>query len=440
MEKGTFKSYKSAEELKNDFINGKYDELISELYNCKDLGADYCRERYVRVIKGFCNTFDGGECRITALFSSPGRLELTGNHTDHQGGAVLTGTVCFDIIACVSENHNKMINVVSEGYGSFSMNCDDTTPRSSEKNTTAALVRGIVRAVSDKGFRAGGMDIYLVSDLPVGLGMSSSAAFEMLIGSVINSLFCQNQLSGEEIAYAGMFAEREYFGKPCGLMDQMACITGGINIFDFRDDERPAAVPVDIDFENEGIDIIITDTGTDHADLADDFNAIPAEMYSVAEVMGGKRLCDIDENVFYDRLGMIRGKVGDRALMRAMHWYDETKRVKRQGEALNSRNIKEFLQLINRSGQSSFMYLQNADDYADPASEPVALSLALSAHLLKDGHGAVRIQGGGFGGSIIAFVKKDFSDRYILNMEKFLGKGCCQKVYIRKKGVVSILA
>lgn len=391
------------------------------------------KDRIKHITEGFIREFPGNDNDDVKIFSSPGRLELTGNHSDHQGGVVLTGTVDADILACAAVNGTDVINILSEGYGAINISCKDTSIRADEKNTTSAIVRGMLRSVSDRGFSVRGFDMYAASDVPAGLGMSSSAAFEMLIGVVLNDLFCDGRLSKEDLAYAGMYAEREYFGKPCGLMDQMACITGGINIFDFSDIRKPVVTPIDFDFEAVGIDIIVTDTGTDHTDMAEDFNAIPEEMYSVAGCLGGERLCDIEEKIFYKKLREIRGTVGDRAIMRAMHWYDEVKRLKLQMKALEECNVNRFLELVRASGRSSFMYLQNIDNYKNPKVQPVALSLAVAANILGN-EGAVRIQGGGFAGSIIAFVPKEKSEIFVERMESLLGKGACRKVKIRTTG------
>lgn len=418
--------------------DGSYDLLFKKLYCCNDDGLDYYKNRALNVIDRFNDLFPVMYRDDVCVFSSPGRLELTGNHSDHQGGAVLTGTVNADILACAAVNDSNMINIISEGYEDVSVDPGDTEIRTDEKNTTAALVRGMVRNFADKGFCIRGFDMYAVSDVPGGLGMSSSAAFEMLIGVVINHLFCGRKVTDEEIAYAGMFAEREYFGKPCGLMDQMACIKGGINIFDFRNADKPETKSIDVDLSEKGIDMIVTDTGTDHSDMADDFNAIPGEMYSAAAVLGGKRLSDIPEDFFYEHITELRAKAGDRAVMRAMHWYDEVKRVREQGENLLKGDISKFLENVNSSGYSSFMYLQNIDNYKEPSYQPVAFSLALAHHILGSG-GAVRIQGGGFAGSIIAFVPKEKTERYISEMDKVLGSGSCRVVNIRTVGAVKII-
>lgn len=391
------------------------------------------KDRIKHITEGFIREFPGTDNDDVKIFSSPGRLELTGNHSDHQGGVVLTGTVDADILACAAVNGTDVINILSEGYGAINISCKDTSIRADEKNTTSAIVRGMLRSVSDRGFSVRGFDMYAASDVPAGLGMSSSAAFEMLIGVVLNDLFCDGRLSKEDLAYAGMYAEREYFGKPCGLMDQMSCITGGINLFDFKNPEKPEIAPIEFDFESAGLDIVVTDTGGSHAGMAEEFNAIPNEMCSVANELGAERLCDVKKDVFYGQLASLRKKVGDRAIMRAMHWYDEQKRVRSQREALEKGDVGTFLDHVNASGRSSFMYLQNVDNYKDPKHQSVALSLALAAHIL-DGEGAVRIQGGGFAGSIIAFVPKDKSEAYVEKMEIIFGKGTCHRVSIRKTG------
>ena len=420
--------------INDDLLTGKYDEILCSLYGCDMADALNHRKRCLQVLEGFEETFaDKGNGEVM-LVSSPGRLELTGNHCDHQGGTVLTGTVNLDILACVAANGTDTVNIISEGFEPFSIECGDTEMCADEKNTSAALVRGMIKAFADKGFKVGGFDMYAVSDVAGGLGMSSSASFEVLVGTVLNILFCEGRLSGEQIAYAGMFAENEYFGKPCGLMDQMACISGGINCFDFSDAGKPAVYNIDFDLKEAGIDIVVTDTGTDHADMAAEFSAIPGEMFAVANAFGKKRLCEVEEECFYRELPRLRDAVGDRALMRAMHWYDEVKRVKRQRSALERGDADTFTELAGKSGRSSFMYLQNIDTYRNPEYEPVALSLAFAEHALN-GKGVVRIQGGGFAGSIIAFVRSDHTEGYIKKMERLLGTGACRKVGIRSEGV-----
>ena len=424
--------------LCSDICCGKYNDIFKKLYCVDNSGIDIYRNRAFLTADHFSKEYGVNNDYEPKLFSSPGRLELTGNHSDHQGGIVLTGTVNLDILACASENGTDTINIISKGYDNISLSSHDTALYESEKNSASSLVRGMIKAITDKGYSVNGFNMYAVSDVPGGLGMSSSAAFEMLIGVIINTFFCNNELTNEDIAYAGMYAEREYFGKPCGLMDQMACISGGINTFDFRDAVKPKVNSISYNFEKAGMDIIVTDTGTDHADLSDEFNAIPHEMTSVAKVLGGERLCDIREDDFYLNIPYLRKKTGDRAVIRAMHWYDEVKRVKEQGEFLSEGDISLFLNNVNTSGYSSFMYLQNIDNYKDPAYEPVALCLAYAHHILK-GKGAVRVQGGGFAGSIIAFVPAEISSDYIKKMDTMLETGACRKVKIRPVGASELV-
>ena len=420
--------------INDDLLTGKYDEILCGLYCCEMTDVIKYRNRCLQVLEGFENAFADRGHAVVMPVSSPGRLELTGNHCDHQGGTVLTGTVNLDILACVAANGTDTVNIISEGFEPFSIKCSDTKMCTDEINTSAALVRGMIKAFADKGFETGGFDMYAVSDVAGGLGMSSSACFEVLVGTVLNSLFCDGRLTNEQIAYAGMFAENEYFGKPCGLMDQMACISGGINCFDFSDAEKPAVYNIDFDLKEAGLDIVVTDTGTHHAGMAEEFSAIPGEMFAVANAFGKKRLCEVEEEYFYRELPRLRDLVGDRALMRAMHWYDEVKRVKQQRAALERGDADTFTELAGKSGRSSFMYLQNIDTYRNPEYEPVALSLAFAEHALK-GKGVVRIQGGGFAGSIIAFVQSDHTEEYIKKMESLLGTGACSKVGIRSEGV-----
>lgn len=395
------------------------------------------KDRQQKLVKEFKKIYGTGDAKKIRCFSSPGRLELSGNHTDHQGGVVLTGTADLDIIACVSENNTDRIEIFSKGYDPVSIDCKDKDIYPEEKNKTAALVRGMLKSISDKGYEIKGFDMYAESDLPAGLGMSSSACFEVLVGTVMNELFCDGKLSKEEIAYCAVYAENEYFGKPCGLMDQMACLTGGINLFDFRDPDKPLIENISFDFKAAGLDIVVTDTGTHHADMAEEFNAIPEEMFSVANALGGARLCDIDESVFYRELPELRKTTGDRAVLRALHWYDEIKRVRNEKKALEENDTQKFTEIVRACGRSSFMYLQNIDNYKDSKYQPVAIALAAADHMLS-GRGAVRIQGGGFAGSIIAFVPEDMTPDFIKKMDSFLKEGSCRRVSIRECGVYEI--
>lgn len=424
---------KAISEIKRALQSGSYDLVLSHLY-CRpaDQLAPY-RARVREVLDGFTACFEKDEEAEAAVFSAPGRTEIGGNHTDHQGGKVLTGSVDLDALACAAPNGTNLVRIFSKGYGMTETDCAGLEPVESEENTTKALVRGILAAIVRKGYTVGGFDAYIISDVPGGSGLSSSACFEVLLGIVVNGLFCGEALSMAEIAQIGKYAENVYFGKPSGLMDQMGCAIGGVVSIDFKDREAPVYHPVKCDFASAGYALCIIDTGADHADLTADFAAVPAEMRAVAAFFDRELLSEVEESAFYREIPALRGKVGDRAVMRAIHYYADCRRVGEQVEALENRNFDRFLSLVSASGHSSYMYLQNVDTYRNPAHEPVALALAMAGHHLH-GRGACRVHGGGFAGTIQAFVSLDMVEEFKEAMDSMLGDGACRVTFIRPVG------
>ena len=309
----------------------------------------------------------------------------------------------------------------------------DLSPAPAEKNTTASLIRGIIARVTELGFKPEGFDAYVISSVPGGSGLSSSACFEILIGVAVNGLFCEKKLPMTEIAKIGQYAENVYFGKPSGLLDQMGCGLGGIVTIDFKDKENPVSHAVECDFGEAGYALCITDTGADHADLTDDYAAVPAEMRAVAAALGKEVLSEVAESDFYAAIPKIRAAVGDRAILRAVHYYNDCARVDKQVAALEKGDFNEFLKLVTESGKSSFNYLQNICTYRDPADQPVGVALAVAEHLLN-GVGAFRVHGGGFAGTIQAFVPLDKVASFKAGMDALLGEGACQVLFIRPVG------
>lgn len=420
-------------EIRRALRGGSYDLTLAHLY-CRPVEqlAPF-RARIEKVLDGFVSSFDRGEETQAAVYSAPGRTEIGGNHTDHQGGKVLTGSVDLDALACAAPNGTKIVRVFSEGYGLTEIDCTDLAPVKEEENTTRAIIRGTLAAIADRGFPVEGFDAYVISDVPGGSGLSSSACFEVLLGTVVNGLFCGGALSMAQIAQIGQYAENVYFGKPSGLMDQMGCALGGIVAIDFKDREKPAYHPVQCDFASAGYALCIIDTGADHADLTGDYAAVPAEMGSVAAAFGKKLLSEVDEDAFYRNVPALREKLGDRAVMRAIHYFSDCRRVELQVEALERRDFDRFLKLVSSSGHSSYMYLQNVDTYRDPAHQPVALALAMAGYYLHQ-RGARRVHGGGFAGTIQAFVPLDMVEEFRQGMDALLGEGACRVTYIRPVG------
>ena len=362
-------------------------------------------------------------------FSAPGRVELGGNHTDHQHGCVLAAAVDLEMRAAVTPNHDGVIRVFSQGFAPVEVALGDWTPRPEERNTTAALVRGMAAQFIRRGAALTGLDMRVTSQVPVGSGLSSSAAFEVLLGRVFSGLCCGGSVSPEDIARMGQTAERDYFGKPCGLMDQMASSVGGLVYMDFADPVHPAMERIDCDLGANGYGLFIVDSGADHADLTADYAAIPAELEQVCRVFGAEVLRQVDETDFYRRLPAVRAAAGDRAALRAIHVFDENRRAAAEAEALRKGDFPAFLALVNASGASSWQYLQNVTS-GDPRQQALAVTLAVCRRALG-GQGAVRVHGGGFAGTALAFVPDDRREMFHRTVEQTLGVDKCRLLSVR---------
>ena len=366
------------------------------------------------------------------LFSAPGRTELGGNHTDHQLGRVLAGAVSLDTTAAVARNGSDMVQVLSEGYPICRISLSDLEIHPEETGSSAALIRGILSGIRAKGCCIPGFDAYVSSRVLPGSGLSSSAAFEVLIGTIVNHLSgCGH--TPLQIAQLGQSAENVYFGKPCGLMDQAACAIGGIITIDFADAAAPLVEHLDFDLSATGHALCIIDSGADHADLTAEYAAIPGELRAVCRVFGQEHLRQVDEAAFYRRIPEVRAAAGDRAVLRAIHIFEDNRRVTEQVQALRAGNFERFLQLSKASGRSSWMYLQNVIPAGCTTHQELAVALALAEKLL-DGRGAFRVQGGGFAGTIQAFVPLDMLDAFRSGMEAVLGAGSCHVLNIRPEG------
>ena len=366
------------------------------------------------------------------LVSAPGRTELSGNHTDHQHGCVLAAAVNREAVAAVAENGTMTVNLLSAGYPMCHIDLTDMVVHPEEIGKTPALIRGVAKKFEAFGLR--GFDACVSSNVLSGSGLSSSAAFEVLIGTIFNTLLNAGK-SAVEIAQIGQYAENVYFGKPCGLMDQTASSVGNIIAIDFADPAAPVVKPLAFDFASTGHSLCIIDTGADHADLTDEYAAIPGELKKVCAVFGQNFLRDVDETEFFARLPEARAAAGDRAVLRAIHVFNENRRVAAQVEALEQGNFEAFLGLVKESGLSSWRFLQNVTPAGYTAHQEVALSLALAEKLLG-GRGACRVHGGGFAGTIQAFVPNDLLDSFRSGMEAVLGEGRCHVLSIRKEGGV----
>ncbi len=381
---------------------------------------------------GFASAFDGVPERY---FSAPGRTEIGGNHTDHQRGRVLAAAVNLDTVAAVRINGTDTIRILSKGYPLCEVNISELTPVDSEINSTPALIRGVAARFHQLGCEVRGFDAYCESTVLPGSGLSSSAAYEVLIGTIINHLFFDGQVSQPEVAMIGQYAENVFFGKPCGLMDQMASAVGNLITIDFLDKDNPVIKPVSVDFSAYGHALCIIDSGADHADLTDEYAAVPGEIKAVAAQFGKEVLTQIDEAAFYAAIPVLRKACGDRAVMRAIHFYQENDRVPQQVAALEDGDFDRFLSLVKQSGYSSYMYLQNVIPAGYKAHQDVAVALALCEHYLN-GRGAYRVHGGGFAGTVQAFVPYDILEQFVAGIDGALGKGACHVLSIRPQGGV----
>jgi galactokinase len=378
------------------------------------------------------------------LASSPGRTELAGNHTDHNRGKVLAASVDLDSVAAVSRRDDRIVRLASEGFPLVEVDLSDTAARDEETGSTAALVRGVAEGFRRNGHEVGGFSATASSTVLPGSGLSSSASIEVLIGVIFSNLYNDGSVGSTEIATIGKFAENSYFGKPSGLMDQVACATGGAIAIDFADAERPRIDHVDVSFDDAGLALLVVDTGSDHADLTDEYAAIPADMGAVAKALGGQVLRDLDAETFFAAVPLLRREVGDRPVARAIHYYEENARVDRMVDALNNGDLTEYLALMAESGRSSGMYLQNCVPVSSPEKQGVVVALALTerffniAGLRAGRDAACRVHGGGFAGTIQAILPAAQVDRYISHISEYLGQRSVTRLAIRETGAIAL--
>lgn len=393
-------------------------------------------EKKQKLDAGFAAAFGGAPERY---FSAPGRTEIGGNHTDHQRGRVLAAAVNLDTVAAVRVNGTDTIRILSQGYPLCEVDVKELTPRADEINTTPALIRGVAARFAQLGCEVRGFDAYCESTVLPGSGLSSSAAYEVLIGTIVNHLFFEGKVSQAEVAQIGQYAENVFFGKPCGLMDQTASAVGNLVTIDFFDKEHPVIQPVNFDFSACGHALCIIDTRASHADLTDEYAAIPNEIKAVCAHFGKEVLSQIDEAEFYAAIPALRKSCGDRAVLRAVHFYQDNARVPRQVAALEAGDFAAFLKLVKESGHSSYMYLQNVIPAGYKEHQDVAIALALCEHYLQ-GKGAYRVHGGGFAGTVQAFVPFEILEDFRVGIDSVLGEGACHVLSIRPQGGVEMEA
>ena len=417
--------------FKLSIINGKYDDAFSLYY--PDIAAQ--RKRYAEAIDGFEAEY--GKGREIRIFSAPGRSEIIGNHTDHQHGMAIAAAVNLDIAAIVSENGSDIINIKSKGYSPDIININEPEAKEEERTHSASLIRGIVSRYTAMGYKIKGFDAYTVSDVLKGSGLSSSAAFEVLVASIINILFLDSALSPIEIAKMSQYAENVYFGKPCGLLDQTAAASGSFVFIDFANTEAPKVEKMDFDIAQSGYSLCIVDTGGNHSDLTDDYADIFSELKELCTLFGKEFLRQIPKEEFLARLPELNAKISQCAIIRAMHVYDENERVLKMKKAINAKDIGAFLKLIGESGNSSYKYIQNAYSLSAPQAQGIPLALKLTEDFLQ-GDGACRVHGGGFAGTILSFIPTGRVAEYKEYIERVFGKNKCHIINIRPAGGIEI--
>ncbi len=394
-------------------------------------------ERFINAINAFADTY-GAERNISVL-SVPGRSEIIGNHTDHQCGKVIAGSINRDIIAVVAKNNDGVIRFFSEGYHPDTIKLSEVAnPAAFKKFNSKALVAGMAAGFEKSGYNIGGFDAYSTTEVLKGSGLSSSAAFEVMVGNILNYLYNDGKVDNKEIAKLAQFSENVYFGKPCGLMDQMACAVGGFVYIDFKDNKNPVVEPIALDVGAAGYSLCIVNTGGSHANLNDDYASVPAEMRAAAEVLGKEILLGVTEEELIENAAKIRDAAGDRAFLRAIHLVRENVRVEKARAALKAGDIDAFFNILVQSGLSSYKYLQNVYTTKSPSEQGLSVALALADGYLADKGGSHRVHGGGFAGTIQAFVKTEELDGFVKLMDSVFGEGAAMPLNVRPKGAIKL--
>lgn len=420
--------------LFNKFKLHTLDSVLEEIYGKEtDMINKQC-ERYCDAIKKYIELFGDEDIEI---YSAPGRTEICGNHTDHQNGMVLAASINLDVIAVVGKSDDSTVDFVSEGYSPIRCDISNLSICEEEKETTTALIKGVIKGMQNHGYHTGAFKAYVTSDILSGSGLSSSAALEALLGTIQSGLFNNMEVSPVDIAMIGQYAENVYFGKPCGLMDQIACSVGDFVQIDFKIPGKPQVHKLAYDLASEGYHLCIIDTKGSHANLTDDYAAIPQEMKQVAAFFHKELLGEVTMEDFLRELPRLYGSVNDRAILRAYHFFSENERVKRAAAALQANNFTGFLSVVKESGNSSFKYLQNVYSSHNSECQPIPMALAFSEYYLKD-NGVCRVHGGGFAGTIQAFVKDEAVAGYKEFIEKIFGEGTCHVLKIRKQGGMKV--
>jgi galactokinase len=426
----------NAHSIGEALVQGRFDPTFRRIYKDNVDSLHYQRERYIAAVQEFENRFGSGEAR---LFSTPGRTEVGGNHTDHNAGHVLAASVDLDVLAVAAKNGSDRVRVWSDGYGMIEVSTLDLSIDESRFYTSGSILTGVLRGLLDLGFAVGGFDAFVTSDVLRGSGLSSSAAFEVCMVTVLNHLYNDGAVDDVTCARIAQFAENDYFGKPCGLMDQTTCAVGGFVTIDFEDFVNPGIVKVPFEFARSGYTLCVVDTGGDHADLNEDYTALEHEMKSVARALGADVLRRTSKKAVLDNLATLRGQVNDRAILRAIHFFDDDEKVLQQVDALNDGDFGRFMELIIASGLSSFMYCQNVYANCHWEKQGLSVALAISENVLR-GRGAWRVHGGGFAGTIQSFVPEALLPEYRAAMVAVFGEKSFYELMVRPCGTMEIVA
>lgn len=423
---------KKASLVIKEIQEGSYNDILKVVY-IDENRIEKQPQRYVEAIEKFISLYGDQEIEI---YSTPGRSEVSGNHTDHQNGEVLAAAINLDIIAVVSKN--DVVKVLSDDYDLKPISLDDLSKNENEVGTSEGLMRGVLARFKELGYDIGGFNGYMTSDVLQGSGLSSSAAFEVMIGTILSGLYNEMKVDPVVIGQVGQYSENVYFGKPCGLMDQSACSVGSLIHIDFKDNDHPVVEKIDVDFPRFHHSLCIVDVHASHADLTEDYASIPEELKEVNHFFKQEYLRDVSEEDFYNHLTEVREATNDRAVLRAIHVFNENKRVQKAVQSLKDEDFDAFKQVVKASGESSFKYLQNIYSNHYVGQQAVSLALALSEDLLGT-HGVCRVHGGGFAGTIQAFVEDDYVETYKQSIEKYFGEGSCHILKVRKYGGMKVI-
>ncbi|MBQ6928826.1 MAG: galactokinase [Oscillospiraceae bacterium] len=422
--------------LKEKILNGEYTDIFADLYGKN--AEESQKKRYIKAIEQFEDIY--GLDKDISIYSAPGRTEICGNHTDHNCGLIVAAAISEDTICVAAKNDENMVKIASEGYDAMQpVNLEKLRATVSDEGTTRGLVKGICAGVIKWGGEFKGLDLYITSEVLQGSGLSSSAAFENAVAAAVNSEYNNGRFTPVELALIGQYAENEYYAKPCGVMDQTTSAVGGTICLDLEDVSNPKVEQLPLDLDSFNLVLYTVDSRASHDDLTEEYASMPKEMKDIAQIFWKDSLRRLDLPTYINHISFLRDMVGDRAVLRGMHFYMECKRVEDLCRAVKNSDKELFLKKITESGHSSYEYLQNAYVSAEVKNQPMAVALSVAQSFLQDIGGAWRLQGGGFAGAVQCFVPEEKADEFEKYMEIVLGEGCCKKIKLRRQGAVKVI-